>query len=587
MCDPSTGDEKFERAIQLIKNEDDTSKIIDLCRTLTRIYSENGCGYTELKCPFNKPKSQKKVSKRISYKRQKKFDVQDPKITPRAPKRVRTVPEADRMEWGWNDLDVNYENPNLIDHDSANFHGGKVDIYLKIKPNLINGEALIEKLNDHNVKYLCDAAREIVTHKKIKERIEKYDNVNFQHVYNSPSYENDVIFNQTLKQKLSTQNDVFIAAYGQSGSGKSYLIMGDENNSQSEGLLDKTIDTIRNQNASSIKILPLQVYLGSTYNAFKGPDGVNNNKDISKEDLLDWFKNKTSKKHIISAFNYLDMIDKDVPNKFVPENLQKSYGKEMCDYDDARINYPPSRDIIHSLFQRSTNDINQLKNNDHLESLDVTMYSKEQIKHILKNNVYRPIRKMKLNPESSRSHLFTILQVGYPGGTEKLITFGDFGGLEDQNISKLSDDVKLERRKLVNEGNRVFRRMVQSYTGGHDANGRPEEWKCNNVIGYSKKQLGTPLVSTMLRTSTAYDLPSTYLNKIGKRDILNKDDYKNLFESAAVFNIVRGTSGLFSHNNCDHIIYINVHGYTNKNQMKQLCNTTNTVLAFAQEFFSQ
>ena len=578
MCDPYT-DKEFEEAIQRILNADKI-RVHQLCTILNTIYNDDhtGCGYTdaELTCPYPAPKN-------LNYRRGVNLNM----LTPN--EKVRTVEHvvSEKMAWGWNDLDVDYENPNLINDKSANFHGGKVDIYLKIKPNLNSGEALIRKVNKQNVNYLCDAATEIITHKKIQKRIIKYDDVKFKHVYDSPSYENNEIFNKTLKQKLGTQNDVFIAAYGQSGSGKSYLIMGDEIKTQNEGLLDKTIDTIRTQNASSIKILSLQVYLGSTYNAFKGPEGVNNNKEISREHLLIWFKNKTSKKHIISAFNYLDMIDKDVPNKFVPENLQKAYRNKICKNDDARLNYPPSKDIIHSLFQRSTNDIDQLKNNDYLEALDVTTYNKEQIKDILKNNVYRPIRKMKLNPESSRSHLFTILQVGYPGGIEKLITFGDFGGLEDHSTNNVSHDIILERRKLVNEGNRVFRRMVQSYTGGHDNNGRPEPWTCNNVIGNTKKKEEAPLVSTLSKILTAYDSPNSYLDKIGERDILNKPDYKNLFESAAVFNIVRGTSGMFSENNCEHIIYINVHGYAKKHQEKQLCGTTNTVLTLAKEFFGQ
>lgn len=580
MCDPYTGDEEFERAIRRIHKEQDNQKLIELCNILTALYKDDGsgCGYTKLNCPYNPPI-------RVKSRRRVDPNMLNPLNLLSPPKKARTnvvVPE--KMDWGWNDLGVDYENPNLINDDSANFHGGKVDIYLKVKPNMNSGKALIQKLSDHNVRYLCRAAVEIIEDQN--NITEKYEDVKFKHVYNSPSYENNEIFNKTLKQKLkSTQKDVFIAAYGQSGSGKSYLIMGDENKPQNEGLLDKTIDTIRNQKASSIKILSLQVYLGSTYNAFKGPDDLINNKE--KDIILNWFKSKDSKKHIISAFNYLDMIDKDVPNKFVPENLQKSYGKDRCKYDDARLNYPPSRDIIHSLFERSTNDIEQLKNNDYLEALNVTTFDKEKIKHILKNNVYRPIRKMKLNTESSRSHLFTILQVVYPGGTEKLITFGDFGGLEDHNTSNLSVDIRRERKKLVNEGNRVFRRMVQSYTGGHDNNGRPKEWTCNNVIGYSKQQIGTPLVSTISSTLTTYDLPISYLDKIDKRNIQNNNDFKDLFESAAVFNIVRGTSGFFSQNDCEHIIYINIHGYANKRQEKQLCGTTNTVLKNAREFFGK
>ena len=102
-----------------------------------------------------------------------------------------------------------------------------------------------------------------------------------------------------MKQKLKTQNDIFIGTDRQSGSGKSYLIRGDEKETKNEGLLDKTLETLKNEKPLSIKILPLQVYLGSTYNAFKGPEHLTDNQKITKEELLQWFNSKNSNKHII------------------------------------------------------------------------------------------------------------------------------------------------------------------------------------------------------------------------------------------------------------------------------------------------
>lgn len=599
-------DKEFHKLVQQV-HKLNLDELVALCHKITAIYTgqpDGGCGIENLKCPpmvlppmgpLPTPKVSLKRKSQLNRLKSQKHDTPSGRpLSVTKPK--KTVSSSDGkgwdLPWGWNNIDNNYKNKNLIDDKCANFNQGKVDMYLKIKPNvgLDMGVPLITKMNKNNINYLCNALKEIIKYSKNQKRIEKYDNIPFQQVFDENT-QNEMIFKQTLEQKLNTHNDVFIAAYGQSGSGKSFLIMGDEKNPLIEGVLDKTLSKLRNENVKSIKILPLQVYLGSTYNAFKGPEGLSNNNQISKENLLKWFQSKDSKKYIIPEFNYLDMIDKEIPleNKHLPNNFNSRYivgytDKEVCTKDKFKLNYPPSRNIIDNLFELSTNNSLNLNDSDY-QALDVTTFNNQGITDALKYNIFRPIRDMKANPESSRSHLFTIIQVKYPNNKTKLITFADFGGLETHS----SGPADFEKKKLVNEGNKVFRRMVQSYMGGNDPT-RPNKWDCDNVIGKTKSTEKHELVNT------------DYINKITKNKekynkfninndrIINQIDLKHSYQSSAVFNIVRGTSGLFSHNKCEHIIYINVHGYTEKDDidtMKMHCNTTNTVLKFVKEFFGK
>lgn len=727
MCDLSTVDERFKRAIQLIENEKDTYEIYKLCRTLNRIYSKKGCGYTELNCGYKKPIWQKRVSKRISYKRQMGYD--EPNVQLSAKKRRKTAidlknfvshprlyddskgannpdPTKDNhpVKWGW---------IYLMD-EINNKTQGNVKLIARFKPLLIKntrGETvsfcgqitepmpllsnkIIHKLNfldtlrlelrekeqqqvrikniyvpetqekqlQKDIDKLKIDIEKIENLKKSKEvvdynqklkkwhdsfkgkGIELSENLNleypivskipykmstfyvrsncevgeivnmeladkfdwmkdndpvkyitqpkhrpkfraakFNQVYDCAINQdgripnNKDIYEENLQSKIQNESgDIFVAAYGQSGSGKSYLIMGDEKQRGEKGLIEETLnDVMESGDVDKVLFLPLQIYMGHVYNAFIGPTG--------EENILKFYRGQVDihgmpigsntsdieKNYRLRDWNYVDI--QDILSRDKNDYTYEHQTNNKDNNDKKNIRYPPVDIMLDKYFGLPATKIEDI---DGINIMSLQVPKKNTIKtinNIIKNKIKRPVSKpdTNLNDVSSRSHLFNIIRVVFKDGTMRTLTFVDLGGLEplisapvggQTILTKEQKFQKDERITLVTHDLAAFRKMFQFYTNHND------------IIDNNKKN---------------YKKSSSYIIG-GVNSIIDSTTY----QSSAIFNLVRATSGIFSNKSCTHYIFCLFHKFfetknvynpikrkiIERNDEYIKCVTTNTVL---------
>ena len=395
---------------------------------------------------------------------------------------------------------------------------------------------------------------------------------------------NKNIYIENLKSNIGNPNegDIFVAAYGQSGSGKSYLIMGDEKQPQGEkGLIEQTInDIMKSRNdVDKVLFLPLQIYMGHVYNAFIGP----NNKD----DILKFYRGQVDidgkptdpstyfneNYYRLIDWNY-DDIEKRYPNKDKGYYTYQHYTTNKDENDKKNNRYPPVDDILNTYFNDPVKTIENIDGKDRMSLLIPKENAIEEITDIIKNKIKRPVSKpdTNLNEVSSRSHLFNIIRIVFQDGTQRTLTFVDLGGLEPPISVPIQEPGKPtiiltpeqvfqrnERKKLVSHDLTAFRKMFQFYTNHTsriEVNKKKYQNSSNDIIG-------------------------------GVNSIINS----TIFQSSAIFNLVRATSGIFSNKLCTHYIFCLFHKFfktknfydnnqhlTKQNEEYIMCNTTNTVL---------
>lgn len=466
-------------------------------------------------------------------------------------------------KWGWGD-------PNNINDDIVNKQfndqSSSMEINVILKPKMKNEKdknlnIIVKKnKNENKIQYFCNKQK--IYNNKIF--INDFNDLQFNHVIENKNKNKD-IFKDTLQEKIKNlyEKDVFIAAYGQSGSGKSYLMFGEEDNINSKGIVNYSLNELKkDKNIKSIKLLPLQVYDGSVYHAFYEINNKYKYPEFNINDLDHFEINKNE------CVQYLGKINDDNKEYF-----------DKCNKNQKM--YPPVRKLINNIFNYSTSQLHLIDKN----AFDITEKEESNIQKILKNNIKRPVRDtgQELNIVSSRSHLFLIFQVIYNDeyNTKRYLTFVDFGGIEafptDEEVTKKFDpfehmnpdekkEIVTERRYLVNDGLVVFREMVQQYMGTSKIK-KIKKIKCSNVMSYDQT----------------------------KRPILHLTKSKSTSQSSAVFNLIRGLSGVFSPYKCNHVIYGVLHTRVPKidkknNDKKQeykhklICNTQNTILKSLSSF---
>jgi len=438
---------------------------------------------------------------------------------------------------------------------------------------------------------------------------------------------NQDIFKENILPELSTKENIFIAGYGQSGSGKSYLLMGDEsvpsptNPNPEKGLLEMILNRVMGNNVREVLFLPIQIYNGKAYNAFVGPPHVNldelsNNKGWQKK-TRDFFNGHTKlhgqreSYYRLAELNYKDMIDPNVPSE---NRIFPSHNKIKDTYDPYNINFPPVDLIFKTYFENSTTDFNLLnrgvKSSYRLEK-DPSKLGK-QIRDLVKERILRPVIEPEtgLNAVSSRSHLFNIIRVEYNDGTTRLITLADFGGIEFSPDTKDRDSLThIERTQLVGHDLKAFRQAVEFYVDKKD-----KIENSSDLIGLSKNRAGQlrSIITDGITESKQYyktieknkskvlsegslkawkisEVYNTVEEKGSRRKIkeLNKLNYiATYMQSSAIFNLIRATSSIFSGKPCKHFIFCMFHKYfSGKVDETAKCRTTGTVLTMSKKYF--
>ncbi len=439
-------------------------------------------------------------------------------------------------------------------------------VYLKIKPktdkNVYEYPVVGYDEQNHQLYYNCSKENKLTEWKK-------YHNDNFKNItVLNPNKSNGQIFWETLEKPLNNKDrNLFVCAYGQSGSGKSYLLLGDEKTRLKAGLVEYTIEYLKlDEEITSIKLLPLQIYMGSVLNGFVG---TRNFKDMHKIFEKKWkYKlplNRTYKSKVYPEFNYADIY-------------QLYPGVENLSEPDI---YYPDPDIMFApYFKNSTDNIFNIEYGEY-DSYDITNLDTGLVNENIRDMIekHRPVvdTKKGVNPVSSRSHLFLIFKVEYTNGEDRLITFADFGGIEPhkkfgQQKNTINSIITGQQNKLVSQGIKVFRRMVQYYVNNNFkiniVKDKPDEYTEDNLL--SNKFRKNPLIHTAHSKN---------------RKPPSKGKTSEYYNSSAMFNLIRATTGVFNNTSCDHIIFGLTHSYIPVgSNIRNYCNTTDTVLSFLSSF---
>ena len=441
---------------------------------------------------------------------------------------------------------------------------GKLTCFLKLKPNP-NGEDYIS-VKGNTIKNLGNKIngypfKKAPSRKKTMEKtnIPPVDEVTFDGIVKG-SNTNEKLYKDSLEKKMKTikNNDVFIAAYGTSGSGKTYTLLGKEG---VKGILNFALEDIKKQKPKSIKLLPLQIYQGSVYNAYY-PGNVKVEILDNPESKFPFFTESGHKECVIPEFNYVDMLDKEVPERVWPdpENAPKT--------ENSLFNYPPSRELIECLFNVSD------ETKKGYQARDISNKSVDDMINLINNKIIpnRPVRQTVSNPESSRSHLFLIFQLKFDS-TMRYFTLLDMAGYENIGISKFQ--LIPEAEHIINGGIVPFRKMITKYKTGKGF---------DEIFGVKGQN---PLIHCG---------EGSYVNGKAKNKEVDKKtngiatieggdaiSYNINLVSSAMFNILRGVSGMCSDNKSENVMY--VMAYEKWDSEKKDMSVTDTVLfTFAQEW---
>ncbi len=422
---------------------------------------------------------------------------------------------------------------------------------------------------------------------------------------------NDNLFSSSkIKKNIDNGNNIFLAAFGTSGSGKTFTL-GLDTTSGTKGVVGKAIEHIMGKNPSEIELLSLQIYKGNVYNSkfiggekglkikinqedydpnshHKGIDindiEINENNNSDKTNF-DWFV-EDKYEHVIPEFNYKNMLNPIIPERCYPDVCSESgpnpYG----------VNYPPSKSLIHALFE-SGEDVISFQGKTAENIMDYIQY------HITKR---RPTRVTPENPGgSSRSHLFLLFRYKIrKSGDYKYFNVLDLAGYEKIK----QGTVRATEGKDIVDSIKQFRRLVQYSTGKLQSNELPPSGKFNlNTIINTTKSNNKPIVSTNLDTQNTqapmssnpyHNYKETYikpeagktlawcgnnkekgLGPVYKKEQANNKEFDDVYcESSAMFNVLRGVSGILNNDKYEHIIFVTL---KEKEELKTKVSLADTI----------
>ena len=496
----------------------------------------------------------------------------------------------------WGPSTINFNTPN------TNF---KVKKYLKINPRK-------EQRDEEKRKqmFTINENRKGIT--KTHKTIELNDNdgktktyifpnkyatqLKFDYIENAEG-DNHKFYEQTLQPFINQKKDIFLSAYGTSGAGKTYTL-GLESKATVKGVIDMALDDIiQLWKPKEIKLLSLQIFKGSVYNTkfiekleTKVTDKEYNTKehgshveifeDQRSMDLspFKWFEK--NQQYIIPEFNFADMLNPQLPLRCYPDKCNE---KNETDPDPWGVNFPPSKELIESLFDSGEDAI--YFTGENYET--IMKYLKEEV------TTRRPTR---VTPEnkggSSRSHLFLLFRFKDIKGQYKYFNILDLAGYED---TKNLQGQTLSEGKRIKEGIIQFRKLLQYSKGVLQKCELPEGKKFDeNTIMCPTTMNKNTLVSTNTNTdhkdykSSSYHTFSGITNQHKPLWCNNVEGPGPLFrentnilsfpsastDSSAMFNVLRGVSGILSNDGkYENIVYVCVKDKESNLNKYSLANT--------------
>ena len=271
----------------------------------------------------------------------------------------------------------------------------------------------------------------------------------YKEVFDTES-ENEDVYNKIFGNKLSSR---VIVAFGLSGSGKTYTLMGTD---EKPGLIPRFI---QQNNDKTITCRSVQLYKGDMYDT-----------------LFNYGEHKNVLENDTDEFTYFNEGEKI--------NIDTKKYKEVKDNQE-----------------KIENDFNQ-KNLEKLTPSKFKGYSEfKKIYEIIKKN--RPTRSTAYNPDSSRSHLFIFFEVD-----DKLVTFVDLGGFENRETLSGTIMTKKEEEGIPINGElqvikETFKQLlrnerndgeIKALMDNTSSGAKLGAWKILNYLLYKKPEVKLDII---------------------------------------------------------------------------------------------
>jgi len=306
---------------------------------------------------------------------------------------------------------------------------GVARIFLRVRGGQGVQNDLVDVIDNHSISFTNPCS------KQIKE-FQGYSNVF------SKKDTNIAVFNKVrpLIDTVKT-NNIFIMGYGRSGSGKTYTLLGNEDN---KGIIQLTVNHLLNNksklNIKNIKLSSLELYINSMFDLLK------HKPSISSRGLSDvqtkWLSNKN--------------------NVWPPKELK--YKRSFLSINNQAI--------------KTSVNIDSLTN---IDMINTIMYN-------------RMTAETENNPVSSRSHLLLIFTVHFENGTKQNIVFADLAGNEEWwNFSNDSNDTLKQEGKSITRSLYSLKNGIIAYHSGRQLPSSTEKLYnvIDNFIDFKKSKGGS------------------------------------------------------------------------------------------------
>lgn len=334
--------------------------------------------------------------------------------------------------------------------------------------------------------------------------------------------------NAEILKSSSRENpyNIIIMAYGQSGSGKTYTLNG--NNTGESGITEMTLETILNccdNKDITIKKLFIQLYLN-----YKGSSV---------------FSGNLTRDFFVTPSSLPSKYEKDGVKVTLVENPDGS--NNMNEVDNTKFD-----DFFQEEHKLTPNlTTNEYDIESRFEPFDISGNWREKLeKEVERVNKSRPTRSTTANPDSSRSHLFSIFKIEH-GNKSFLLTIIDLGG--NENTRENGNNPRLEEGRMINDSLIGIRSYLQRYGAGLDKEAimSAKEYEVQTEGGIKKmfnqegKQIDLNTKNVMSGFMGARKaLYSIELNTNNEKQVrvTKHDELKQIFENK-IIGIQTGKSG--------------------------------------------
>ena len=306
---------------------------------------------------------------------------------------------------------------------------GVARIFLRVRGGQGVQNDLVDVIDNHSISFKNPCS------KQVKE-FQGYSNVF------SKKDTNIAVFNKVrpLIDTVKT-NNIFIMGYGRSGSGKTYTLLGNEDN---KGIIQLTVNHLLNNkrklNIKNIKLSSLELYINSMFDLLKLKPSISS-RGLS-DDQTRWLSNKN--------------------NVWPPKELK----------------YKRSFLSINNQVNKTSVEISSLTN---IDMINTIMYN-------------RMTAETENNPVSSRSHLLLIFTVQFENGTKQNIVFADLAGNEEWwNFNQNSSNTLKQEGKSITRSLYSLKNGIIAYHSGRQLPSSTEKLYnvIDNFIDFNKSKGGS------------------------------------------------------------------------------------------------